>query len=279
MSNASDLRSLAEEMAAAYTQRKQDVARVVSDAKELITDAAAQDRERTEENKKLMAEAGKARANEVADLKASADALVKDMGKQNADLKVATGALLSDYVEADEKRAEENKKFMAEAAKQDEARASEVADLKAATGALLSDYAEADKARSNEVADLKGSADSLVAEFHAEQAETKAAWQSLLGMMRNVRGGKAPKAPRKARVEAKPPVAEELAEHIEEELTPKELKKQVLKLIKKSKDKGIKLGEIADELGLESWRDVLPAAQELIEGDKVEKKDSYYFAL
>ena len=80
------------------------------------------------------------------------------------------------------------------------------------------------------------------------------------------------------REEAAPAVAEELVEQIEEALSPGELKKKVLSLIRKSKDEGIRLVTMAEALGLESWRTLVPVAQELITEGKVKKKGSVYSA-
>ena len=90
--------------------------------------------------------------------------------------------------------------------------------------------------------------------------------------MSAVRGGSAPQARATARI------GNELVEQIQEVLSPAKLKRKVLSLIKKSKDEGVKLATMAEELGLERWRDLVPVTRELIEEGKVEKDDSQYLA-
>ena len=111
-------------------------------------------------------------------------------------------------------------------------------------------------------------------EFHAEQMATARAWQDLLKGMSAVRGGGG--APRKA---ARPAVAKELVERIEEAISPSKLKSRALSLIRKSKQEGIKLAAISETLGLESWRSLVPVTQELIAEGKVEKEGPLYFGL
>jgi len=142
--------------------------------------------------------------------------------------------------------------MVAETAKQNEA-------LKAETRDLVAQAAEQTKARAAEVTDM-------VSGFHAEQAETAAAWQGLLGKMRGVHGNghKAPAKPKPAKGAKEGP-------------STAGLKAKVLALIAGSEE-GMKLAAVAEQLGFESWRDLLPVARELVEEGKVEKEGSVYFA-
>ena len=89
--------------------------------------------------------------------------------------------------------------------------------------------------------------------------------------MSAVRGGPAPK-------QVKPAVAGEVVARVEEALSPDELKARALSMIAEGEDEGIKLGTMAEALGLESWRDLVPVTRELIEEGNVEKEGSLYFA-
>ena len=302
MSNATDLKSLGEEIAAAYTRRTQDIRRINEEShrirqegRALVADFAEADKARAKEVDELkgaadglvgdFAEAGKARAKEVDELKAGADALIADYAQASKaraqevdELKGAADTLVSDFAEAGKARAKEVDELKAGAdaliadyAQASKARAQEVDELKGAADTLVSDFAKAGKARAKEVAELKAGADALVAAFRAEQAAAAKVWQKLLRTMSAARGV----APGKTKA-SRPAVAR--AETAAEKLSPSQLKRKVRSLIRQSKQEGIKLAPIAETLGLDNWRTLIPVTRELIKEGEVEKEGSLYSA-
>ena len=238
---ADQLRGLAEEMAAAYTQRMQDVPRIKAEAREFVGTLPGEN----------------------AQLRAEADGLVKDLAQQNVELRATVPPLIQDL-------------------------ASQNAAIKTETDNLVKDLGQQN-------AELKTEADDLVKDlaqenaqmrdqFRKEHAATAAAWQDLLATMRSVRGNGHPKqevADAKTTEEPKAAaqdIGDQLAERIQEALSPAELKERTMSLIQGRKEEGIKLASISESLGLESWLGIVPLVKELIDEGKVRKEDTLYFA-
>ena len=125
---------------------------------------------------------------------------------------------------------------------------------------------------------------SMLEEFRKEVGETSAAWKELLAHMQSLRGQLTitGAAGVEAAVEVKPieeAIEEPVEEAEEEELEEEEktaLKDQILDVLGDNPD-GLRMTDIADDLGIENWRSLIPVIGELLDEDKIIKKDSTYY--
>ena len=161
----------------------------------------------------------------------------------------------------------------------------EMADnLRAELTKFKSDLDGAEKERKAadqaEVMERKDAVRSMLDEFRKEQEETAAAWQKLLATMQSARGPARVKAAVKVKSvkEVIEEPAEEAAEEAEEETIEdrEELKENIIEVLEDNPD-GKKMAEIAEILGIENWRSLIPVMRELLDADEIRKENSTYY--
>ncbi len=183
----------------------------------------------------------------------------------------------------------------------------ELAKFKADLDAAEGDRKTADQA---EVKERQEAVRAMLDEFRQEQEEASAAWKGLLAEMQTLREKatitglveaesavemstaeeaieeaieeKKPEEPPEEEIaeEEKPeePLEEEPEEAFEEEATERDVDEEVLTLLEEHPD-GLKMVEIADALGVDNWRSMIPIIRQLLDDEEIEKIDSTYFAV
>ena len=131
-------------------------------------------------------------------------------------------------------------------------------------------------------ADLSATVAGMMGELKMDRSEAVKAWSEILSTMRFAGGEVALTGP--AGVEA------ELGEAIEKEKTELEAKEEITKdaakreglmseipgLLKDNPD-GFRMVEIADLLGIEKWRSLIPVMRDLMDNGEITKEDSTYY--
>ena len=249
MANADDLRRLAEEVASAYEERVQCLSAIKQETADLL-DAF-----------------GKAREGMAADLRAGLAKVKPELEAAESERKAADQAEIrerEDYIEKLLADFDKAHKDMA-----DNLRA-ELAKVKPELEAAESERKAADQ---------------------AEIRETAAAWKGLLSAMQAARGRTVVAGPVEveAAVEVKTveeaieePVEEvdEMEEAVaEEEISEKvtEDKEDRIMDLLKGNPEGLKMAQIADMLGIENWRTLIPIMRELFDDGKIRKEGTLYF--
>ena len=77
------------------------------------------------------------------------------------------------------------------------------------------------------------------------------------------------------REETEPVAEEEVSEEVEER---EELMSEILGLLEDNSD-GLRMVEIAETLGIENWRSLIPVMRDLHDNGRVTKEDSTYYAV
>ncbi|MFH1672506.1 MAG: hypothetical protein ABIF87_03675 [Pseudomonadota bacterium] len=286
MSNADDLRRLAEEVKSAYEQR----VNLRSDIKERIS--------------AIKEETAASRQNTI-ELISNINSAHKEMG---AELRAELGKFMSELNAAESERqasADEDKNQRVAGKNQ---RSADVGRLRKDTVRLMHDMQKAHKEMGDSLRDSLGE---FISDLNAAESERKAttrdfmaaiqteisntasAWKELIASMQTSRGApvKTAKIKKEVAVEAKEAVeelAEEEAEEPIEELTEKteeltekieereQLRSRVISIVNDNPD-GIKMTKIAEILGVENWRSLIPIMRQLVDEDELEKEGPLYF--
>jgi len=143
--------------------------------------------------------------------------------------------------------------------------------------------------------DLDASEDERKKRDQGETRETAEAWRNLLSAMQAARGRTVAAVPAEveAKVEVKTveeaieeaveeeeEVEEATAEVEEEEITEEEAEEdlggRILDLLEDSSE-GLKMTKIADMLGIENWRTLIPVMRELLNDEEIRKEGTLYF--
>lgn len=162
------------------------------------------------------------------------------------------------------------------------------------------------KADQAEIKERKETVRGMLDEFRKEQEETAAAWKALLAGMTSLREKVTITGP--AGIEAAVEVATvdealeeeapeemELGEGVTEEQAPKEMElgedvteeeeyeeddlgSEIVVLLGDNPN-GLRMVEIADFLGIENWRSLIPVMRQLLDEGEVTKEDSTYYAV
>ena len=280
MANADDLKRLAQELANAYEERVDSINGIKTDTAEWLI------------------KSGKAHQE-------MADNLRAELAKVKPELDAAEGDRKSvDQAEIREREAYiENLQAEFDKAHQemaDNLRA-ELAKFKTELDAAEGDRKSVDQA---EVREREGAVRDMLGEFRREQEEASTAWKELLAGMQALREkvtitglGEAEAAveistveeaieaeeaiEKDAAADEKPEEAleaepEEALEEALEEEKENELEQDVVTLLEDHPN-GLKMVEIADALGVEQWRSMIPVIRRLLDDEEVEKIDSTYF--
>ena len=250
---ANDMRRLAEEISNAYEERVKGVSEMrAADAERKNTtqadmkETADQLRTDLDQFKADLDDSGADRKKTTQkDLKKTADQLRADLDQFKADL---------DASEADRKNTTQ-------------------ADLKETAEKLCHTLAAFREYLSAGVAGLMG-------EFKKDRSEAAEAWNEIMSTMRSAGGEAALTYP--AKVEAEVEV-KTVSEAIEEENAAEEiierepLRSKILGILEDNTD-GLRMVEIADTLGIENWRSLIPLMRGLKDNGEVRKEDSSYYS-
>jgi len=269
MASADDLRRLAEEMAGAYEER----VRVISDVKQAT-----------------------------ADIKKETGQLLNDFGKVHAAMSKELKAELAGF-KTDLDAAEGERK------KDDQAEISErkdyIMDLKNKARELIDEFdkAHGDMAQTlrAELAGFKADLDAAGSERkkrdQGETRETAEAWKGLLSAMQAARGRAVVAGPVEVEAKVEVKTVEEIieepvkeAEEVEEAAAEVEEEEAIEKVAADEEDlggrildllddnpEGLKMTRIADMLGVENWRTLIPVMRELQDDGEIRKEDTLYF--
>jgi len=174
---------------------------------------------------------------------------------------------------------------------------------------LLSDFDKAHAKMSAELRaelakvkpELEAAESERKAKDQAEIRETAAAWKGLLSAIQTARGGTVVAGPVEVEAAVEVKTVEETIEEPAEEATIEEpaeeaaveepveeaepemekaeqedLGGRILDLIEDNPE-GLKMTQIADMLGIENWRSLIPAMRELMDDGEIKKEDTQYF--
>jgi len=238
------------------------------------------------------------RKDYIMELKNKARELIDEFDKAHGDMAQALRAELAGF-KSDLDAAEDERKKEAQA---------EVKQRSVDIENLLSDFDSvhqemADSLRTELArfkSDLDAGEDERKKRDQGETRETAEAWRNLLSTMQAARGRTVAAGP--AKVEAAVEVktveeaieepaeeaekVEEAAAEVEEEEITEELAAEeeaeedqggrILDLLEDN-DEGLKMTQIADMLGIENWRTLIPVMRELMDGDEIRKEGTLYF--
>jgi len=255
MANADDLRRLAEEVKSAYEERVKCITDVKKQTAGLLRGF---DKAHKEMAKELRAELAKVKP----DLESAESERKKADQAEIAERGVYIEKLLDDFDSAHQEMADNLR--------------SELARVKPD---LESAESERKKADQSEISERKEAVRSMLDEFRKEHEETAAAWQKLLAAMQSARG---PAVKAAVKVKSVKEVIEEPAEEAVEEAEQEtkedreELKENIIEVLEDNPD-GKKMAEIAEILGIENWRSLIPVMRELLDADEIRKEDSTYY--
>jgi len=263
-------------------ERKATVAAIANEADSMVKDFTKGSAERASEVatmvRDLAAQAPERKAT-VATIANEADTLVKDFAKGSAQLRSEVKAMLDEFANGDAERKSEMAAVLSDFAKGDTERASEVASM-------LRDFAAQSPERKATVAAIANEADTLVKDFTKGSAQR---CSDVATMIKDLANGSTErhtevwgKAP--ARKMAVPPV-EELPEEMPLEAPPVvaekapvgELRDRVFAYLADHPD-GTRLVELEEEFGVARIQ-AARVVRELMDDNKVEKRDLLYFAI
>ncbi|MBA3071069.1 MAG: hypothetical protein FP829_02725 [Nitrospirae bacterium] len=285
MANADNLRRLAEEMASAYEERVQRISAIKQETADSLHAFAAEGRQRKDYMVKSLAEFDNVHSEMAKELK---DKLTREEEERKtatqAEIKERKGSvssMLAEFNKEDKGRAAEIERLLEDFDKAHAEMAKELKDK------LTREEEERKTATQAEIKERKGSVSNMLDEFKKEQAEAAAAWKELLAGMQSVRGKVTITGPSEVEAavkvtpvkKAKP--VKKAIEEIEEEVAPEEveegLKDRVLGVLGNNPG-GLRMAEVADKLGIESWQPLIPIMKELRDEGKIRKEDSIYYA-
>jgi len=139
-----------------------------------------------------------------------------------------------------------------------------------------------------EIKERKETVREMLDEFRKDQEETAAAWKELLAGMASLREKVTISGPvgveaavevatvKEAIEEAEIEAGEEIEEEEFEEVEAEDLAEEIVGLLEDNPD-GLRMVEIADVLGVENWRSLIPVMRELLNEGEVRKEDSTYY--
>ena len=278
MSNADDLRRLAEEMKSAYEQR----ANLRSDIKERLSVIKG----------------------ETSNILKGADELIKDIGRAHKDmgdrLRAELGQFMSDLNTAESERKTAANEDKNQRIREKNQRSADVSQLRKDTVNLINEMQEAHKdmgdrlrdSLSEFISDLnasertrKSTTRDLMAAIQSEIRDAASAWKQLVASMQIAKGAPVETAQIKKKVaveaeEAVEELSEEKAEEPIEKLTEeieerKELRSRIISIVNDNPD-GIKMTTISEILGIENWRSLIPIMRELVDDEEIEKEGPLY---
>ena len=260
---ANDLRRLAEEIAGAYEERVQSI----SDAKKETLEQLAVFK---------------------SELKASSKERTKSIRADLKDMSTQLRAELSQFM-SDLNAAEDNRKSTTQA------------DLKDMADRLRENLASF-------VTDMSASVADIMGEFNRDRSEAAQAWHEILSVIRSATGAMTLTTPEEPAPTSEPeseinvPEDEEtletqdaqqtevdMADEQEEDEAPEDssnleeseaetLHNEIVSLLQDSPD-GLRMVEIAEEVGVENWRSLIPIMRELLGNGEIKKEDSTYFTV
>ena len=243
MSNADDLRRLAEEVKSAYEARVNFVSENKQGTANLL-DTFDKDHEKM----------AKALRSELAEFKSELDASEKDRkSTDQAEVNQRRQDITNLLVEFD--RAHEE---MAKALRSELTRIKP--ELKSAES------------------ERKAGVHADMAAVQAEIKEMSSAWKELITTMQSVRGrtvitGKAKVVAGKVTKTVEEAIEEPVEEAIEER---EQLRSKIIDIVADNPD-GIKMTKIAEKLGIENWRSLIPVMRRFVDENELEKEGSLYF--
>jgi len=129
--------------------------------------------------------------------------------------------------------------------------------------------------------DLTASVAGLMGELNKDRSEAAEAWSEILSAIRSAEKRAVITAPAKVEVreEVKTVEAAIKEEEVElEEVLEDDLEEEIVNLLEDNPD-GLRMVEIADVLGIESWRTLIPVMRQLLDDGEVTKEDSTYYAV
>jgi len=253
-------------------ERRREVAALAKEADAMLKDFAKGSAER---------------ASDVATMRSEIDAMVNDLARGSAQRRSEVATMLNDLAKGDTERASEVATMRAEtdAMVNDLARGS--AQRRSDVATMLGDLAKGDAERASEVADIRSEVATMVRDLRAQaqgrKAEAAAIVEEADAFVKDLARGSAQRrtmvwgtAP--ARKVAAPPVAE-----LPEEMPPipeapaGELRDSVFAYLADHPD-GTKLVELEEEFGLARIQ-MAKVIRGLIDDNKVEKRELFYFAI
>jgi len=256
MSNADDLKRLAEEMAVAYETRVSGINLIKKETVDLLN-TFGKSREEMADN--LRAELAKVKPELQAAESERKAADQAELNQRSVDIE----NLLSDFDTAHQEMAD---------------------NLRAELAKVKPELQAAESERK--------------AKDQAEIRETTAAWKELLSAMQTARGHTVVAGPVEVEVEVEVKTVEEVieepakeAEEVEEveeeeaieeviadeeEEIEEDLGGRILDLLEDNTE-GLKMTQIADMLGIESWRILIPVIRGLIDDEEIRKEGTLYF--
>ena len=287
-----EMRSLAEEIVGSYTDRVAGIAQLRETVK---MDLKGFQDSRTTIAKKLRADLAKS----VSDMKSAVSTQLKEMDAAHTtmsrELKTDLAKIRPALAEEDRKRQAEAREFIGELCQAvaegkaavktllsefDDAHATMSKELKVDLGKICPALKEEDRKRQSETREFMGELGGVVAEgkagtrallrnFSEVQAGARDEWQILSAIMQEKKGG--------PMIQMEPP-AEEMAEEAAE-ITPEigNIRDRVFEYLANHPD-GTRLVEVEQEFGLARIQ-MAKMLGNLIDDNKVEKRDMLYFAI
>jgi len=220
------------------------------------------------------------RRREVAALAKEAGAMVKDFAKGSAERRSEVATMKSEFAKGDAERASEVATMRAETDAMVEDLTKGSAQRHSEVATMLNDLAKADAERASEVATMRSEIDTMVEDLTRGSAERRS---DVATMIDDLARGSAQRhtdvwgvAP--ARKVAAPPVEELPAETPPMPEAPAgELRDRVFAYLADHPD-GTKLTELEEEFGLARIQ-MAKVVRGLIDDNKVEKRELFYFAI
>ena len=295
MAYAEDLKRLAQEVADAYEERVENINVIKADTATLLDNFDSAHQEMADNQRR-----------ELAKFKSDLDASEVER-KEEDEAEVRQRAidienLLADFDSVHQEMADNQRQELAkfksdlDAAevgrkKEDQAevtqRAIDIENLLADFDSAHQEMAEKLRAELDKVKpELEAVVTNMLNEFREEREEAAAAWKSLLDGMTSLRekmtitGSAEVKAAVEVAtideaIKGEEPEEMELGEEMDEE---DDLGGEIVSILEDNPD-GLRMVEIADVLGIESWRSLIPVMRELLDADEVTKEDSTYYAV
>ena len=266
-----DLNEMAEQLRSALDQFKSDL-----DASEA---------ERKTNDQEEIAD----RRDYITELKEKAQELLKEFDKAHEGMARELRAFLNQFKsDLDAAEAERKTEDQAEIAE----RRDYITDLKEKAQELLVEFDKAHKETAVVFkAELSTNVAELLGEFNKDRSEAAEAWNEILSAIRSAEKKAVITAPVKVEAKKEVKTVEEAIEEEEpEEMEPGEqiaeeeeseeddLGGEIVGILEDNPD-GLRMVEIADVLGIESWRSLIPVMRELLDDDEVTKEDSTYYAV
>ena len=305
MSSADDLRRLAEEMVGTYEERVGFLSDIRQKTTDIKKDAAD-----------LLSEFGKAHSAMSKDLKAELAKLISDMKLTEKERKKDTAALMSEFGKEHRAMSKDLKAELAgfksdlESAEAERQKAGhEEGDQRKSEATQRSIDIEnflkdSDSARREMADQLRAELAKLNDERKAETQEMAGAWKKLLSAMQAARGSAVVAGPAKieaevtvktvkkaieepvekeeeveefaTEVEEEEAIEEVAADEEEEEEVEEDMGGRILDLLE-DRDEGLKMPQIADILGIENWRSLIPVIRGLLDDEEIRKEGTLYF--